>query len=76
MKLRIQRTSNDELITPDGKQSVETYNVDMSGTDMSFAPELLDVEVVGWQLQGTSYCEESDTMTLIFHDLSDAEDYL
>lgn len=67
MKIIFNRTSNDELVSDNGKRTVESFEVD----PVNFAHEM-----VGWVFQDSSYDLEKDELTIFIHDLCDPEDYL
>lgn len=75
----ITRISNDQLITEDKKQTIETYMVTTDHTPnaptLTIHPENLDSELVGWIYEKSRYDKESDTLTITFCDLSNPEDY-
>jgi len=75
MKLQIERKYNDQLVN-NGVQSVDRYDVDNSGKPMTFSPELLNLEMIGWEWQESKYDVDTDTLIIYVHDMCIPEDYL
>ena len=75
-EIYIKRISNDQLVTQDGKPTVEVYQLVDSDSDnlMSIPAKDLEKELVGWEYDSTEY--KDDILILVFVDKSDPEDYL
>lgn len=78
-KIYIKRISNDQLITDDGKQTIETYLLvdgKTSAPDYTVSVTDLDSELVGWKYECSDYDEITGSLVITFTDTSEPEDYL
>lgn len=78
-ELYVKRISKDQLITPDGKPTIEKYYITdgkTSAPDYTISVDDLDGELVGWKYECTDYDKESNSLTMTFIDNCDPEDYL
>ncbi len=74
----IQRISNDQLVSDNGKQTVENYllvDEETPGNDWTVTMANLERELVGWVYDHSDFDEIEKTLVIIFTDLADPEDY-
>ncbi|MBW1853214.1 MAG: hypothetical protein JRJ00_00785 [Deltaproteobacteria bacterium] len=81
-KVYVKRISNDQLITPDGKQTIETYLIVDEEVSDSVVPnytimaEFLNSELIGWVYECTDFDKRTNSLVMTFTDHSSPEDYL
>ncbi len=74
----IQRISNDQLVSDNGKQTVETYYITdttTSAPDFTISIDDLEGELVGWKYDHTEVNDNDRSFMMVFTDLADPEDY-